>query len=226
MRKTSEKNRGKTADTYLKLILRFPLRSLRTDADLQQAIDVMNELLDRPQRDEGEDDYLDVLSDLVEKYEREHHPIAPAGDGAMVRFLLDLRELSQVGLARQTGIAESTISAVISGRRQLSRRHIGILAGFFQVEPAVFLSESTSRSLSPAKRDNRQIVILLAAERMLLDGGDESFAHGPGRHRPFAQGQRTPPIMNSLSSLFFASVTPSVKSSTVSPGSSVIEHDS
>ena len=138
MSATKEKRRHKISDSYLKLIKRFPLRSLRSDAELQQAIDVINGLLDRWPLDEGEQDYLDVLSDLVEKYECEHHPIASASDSAMVRFLLQLRDLSQVELARQTGIAESTISAVLSGKRHFNRRHIGIIADFFHVEPTVF----------------------------------------------------------------------------------------
>jgi HTH-type transcriptional regulator / antitoxin HigA len=127
-----------TKKAAMELIKRFPLRPLRTDAELQEAIKTINDLLDRWNLDEGEHDYLDVLSDLVEKYEQEQHPISPASDGAMIRFLLDMRDLSQVDLARHTGIAESTISAVLSGKRQLSRRHIGVLASFFHVEPAVF----------------------------------------------------------------------------------------
>jgi len=137
-RGTQQRAKGKTRDRYLDLVKRFPLRPIRSGDELDEAIKFMNGLLDRWDLDEGERDYLDVLSDLVEKFEHDHHPIAPASDGAMVRFLLDLRDLSQVELARQTGIAESTISAVLSGKRQLSRRHIGILAVFFAVDPAVF----------------------------------------------------------------------------------------
>src|ERR1700677_1609344 len=100
MRKRKEQPRGKTSDSYFKLVKQFPLRSLHSDAELQEAINVINGLLDRWQLDDGEQDYLDVLSGLVEKYERDHHPIAPASDDAMIRFLLELRDLSQVELAR------------------------------------------------------------------------------------------------------------------------------
>jgi HTH-type transcriptional regulator / antitoxin HigA len=130
--------KGCERDSYLELVCRFPLRPLRADADLDRAVEVIDGLLDRRKLDDGEQDYLDVLSDLVEKYEDEHVPIPPASDGDIIRFLLELRALSQADLARQAGIAESTISAVLSGKRQLSRRHIGILATFFKVEPAVF----------------------------------------------------------------------------------------
>ena len=61
--------------SYLALIRRFPLRTLASEADLDRATAVMNSLLDRDDLDPAEDDYLDVLSDLVERYEDKHHPL-------------------------------------------------------------------------------------------------------------------------------------------------------
>src|SRR4029077_9477035 len=60
--------------SYLALIRRFPLRPIASEAELDRATAVMNSLLDRD-LDPAEDDYLDVLSDLVERYEDQHHPI-------------------------------------------------------------------------------------------------------------------------------------------------------
>jgi HTH-type transcriptional regulator/antitoxin HigA len=37
-----------------------------------------------------------------------------------------------------TGVAESTISEVLSGKRKLNRKQIGKLAQFFHVDPGVF----------------------------------------------------------------------------------------
>jgi HTH-type transcriptional regulator/antitoxin HigA len=122
----------------LELIQRFPLRPLHTEEELDDAIAVIDSLLDRADLDDGERDYLDVLSDLVEKYEEDHHPIPAASDGEILRFLLETHELSQVGAAKKTGIAESTISAVLAGKRRLNRAQIGKLAALFHVEPGVF----------------------------------------------------------------------------------------
>jgi HTH-type transcriptional regulator/antitoxin HigA len=41
-------------------------------------------------------------------------------------------------VARQAGIAESTISEVIAGKRSLSRGHIGKLSRYFGVQPGAF----------------------------------------------------------------------------------------
>jgi HTH-type transcriptional regulator / antitoxin HigA len=130
---------GRREDRYLDLVRRFPLRPLRSDADLDAAIAVIDELLDHADLTDPEQDYLDVLSDLVDAYEDEHIPIAPVGDADMLRFLIENKDVTQSQLAAEAGIAESTISEVLSGKRKLNRTQIGKLARYFHVEPGVFV---------------------------------------------------------------------------------------
>jgi HTH-type transcriptional regulator/antitoxin HigA len=127
------------SDRYLDLIRAFPLRTLRSEKDLEEAIAVIDSLLDRDSLDDGEEDYLDVLSDLVRKYEDEHHPLPPVSDADMLRHLIEARDVSQLKVAAETGIAESTISSILTGKRGMSRNHIELLARYFKVSPAVFI---------------------------------------------------------------------------------------
>ena len=129
---------GKSQDRYLQLVQRFPLRPLRTDTDLDAAVDVVDELIDRGDLTTAEQDYLDVLSDLIEAYENEAVPMKPVGDADMLRFLIEQRGVTQAELAKQSRIVESTISEVLAGKRKLNRAQIGKLARFFHVEPGVF----------------------------------------------------------------------------------------
>lgn len=128
-------------DRYLELVQRFPLRPIRSDEELERAIFMVNELIDRDERDADEEDYLDVLSDLVEKYETEQHPIPPASDADMLRYLIESWGVTQAKVAADTGIPESTISEILSGKRGLSRTNIGVLARHFHVSPATFRFE-------------------------------------------------------------------------------------
>ena len=75
-------------DRYLELVRTFPLRPIRADADLDRAIEIIDSLIDRDDLDEGEADYLDVLGDLVHRYEDKHLPIQEFSDADMLRFLL------------------------------------------------------------------------------------------------------------------------------------------
>lgn len=132
---------GTTEDRYLHLIRRFPLRPLRTAADLDAAVTVIDELVDRALLTPPEQDYLDVLSDLVETYESESIPMRPVGDAELLRFLIEHKGVSQAGVASSAGIAESTISEVLAGKRKLNRGQIAKLARYFCLDPGAFLAE-------------------------------------------------------------------------------------
>jgi len=125
-------------DAYLRLVLQVPLRPIRSDEELDRATRMIDALLDKEERNQDEQDYLDVLSDLVERYESEEYPMAPVSDAEMLRHLIEARGVSQADVARDAGIAESTVSEVLAGKRNLSRSHIGKLARYFSVAPGVF----------------------------------------------------------------------------------------
>lgn len=135
-------NSAKAPASYLALIQRFPLRPITSESALDQASAMIHALLDRDDLDHAEADYLEVLSDLVERYEEKHHPIGDVSGGAMLRFLIDQKGVKQADVARGAGIAESTVSEVLAGRRPLNRTQIGKLARYFHVAPGVFLPES------------------------------------------------------------------------------------
>ena len=129
----------KGVDCYLELVRRLPLRPIRTDDELDRAIGVVNSLIDRDELDEGEQDYLYVLGDLVSKYEKEYHPLPRVSDAEMLRHLIESRDTTQAKTAAGAGIAESTVSDILAGRRGMNRKHIEALAKFFGVSPMVFM---------------------------------------------------------------------------------------
>jgi HTH-type transcriptional regulator/antitoxin HigA len=135
--KTQFRLKGKNRDSYLELIQEFPLASIRSERHVEEAQKVMDSLLARGRLDEGEEMYLDALSDLVAAYEDDHHAIEPASDADMLRHLLEAKEVSQIELSRDTGIPKSSISEVLSGKKQFSRQMIRKFANFFKVDVSV-----------------------------------------------------------------------------------------
>jgi HTH-type transcriptional regulator / antitoxin HigA len=131
-------------DTYLELVKRFPLIHIRDERHLDEALEVLNELL-RHDRDQGIQEYLDVLTDLVAAYEDEHVPIADVSEADVLRELMRCNGLSQMALAKAVGIAQSTISAVLTGARSLTKGQIVKLAKFFGIAPAAFLPREPRR---------------------------------------------------------------------------------
>src|SRR3954447_11623794 len=103
-------------DTYFDLVKRFPLTHIRDDAHLDEAADLIDQLL-RQDRDAGAQAYLDVLTDLVESYEGQHVPIPDASEADVLHELMAAHRISQPQLAKAVGIAQSTLSAVLNGKR-------------------------------------------------------------------------------------------------------------
>jgi HTH-type transcriptional regulator/antitoxin HigA len=126
-------------DSYLELVKKFALRPLRTDKELDRAIEMIDSLIIRGDLEPGEQDYLDILTDIVERYERVEHPMLPVSDAALLRHLIDARGVTQSKLASDVQIPMSTISEVLSGKRRLNRNHIALLAKYFGVSSAAFM---------------------------------------------------------------------------------------
>jgi antitoxin component HigA of HigAB toxin-antitoxin module len=79
-----------------------------------------------------------VLSDVVEQYEAQAHPIPPASDAALLQHLLEAQEVTPVEVAQATGLAAATLAAVLAGHQRLTREQVGTLARSFHVSPSVF----------------------------------------------------------------------------------------
>jgi HTH-type transcriptional regulator/antitoxin HigA len=138
--KISSSFKGKVRDDYLELVMTFPLASLKSEGQFQAAQAVMDGLLTKGKLNAGEEMYLDALSDLVAAYEDAHWPIEPASDADMLRHLMEAKDVSQAELHRDTGLAKSSISEVLAGRKPFSRQMIRKLADYFKVDVSVLAS--------------------------------------------------------------------------------------
>ncbi len=129
--------KGAGRDSYLELVMAFPLASIKSYEQLQEAQKVMDQLLARGRLDDGEDMYLDALSDLVAAYEDEYFAIEPASDAEMLRHLMEAKGVTQAQLRRDTTIPKSTISEILAGKKPFSRHLIRKLADYFNVDASV-----------------------------------------------------------------------------------------
>lgn len=138
--KAKTNRRRKVADSYLELVMECPLASIKSESQLTVAQDMIDRLLTQGKMDDGEEMYLDALSDLIAAYEDVHHSIPPASDADMLRHLMEAKGVAQVELHRGTGIPKSTISEVLAGKKPFSKTLIRTLADFFQVDTSVLAS--------------------------------------------------------------------------------------
>lgn len=129
--------KGKAKDSYLVLVCDFPLASIQSGEHFEEAQKVMDRLLAKATLDDGEEMYLDALSDLVAAYEDEHVAIGPASDADMLRHIMEAKGVSQAELSRDAAVPRSTVSEVLAGKKPFSRHLIRKFADYFGVDVTV-----------------------------------------------------------------------------------------
>lgn len=127
-------------DTYLKLVLELPLVSIKTEEHLDAAQAMIDRLTDKKKLDGGEQAYLDTLCDLVVVYEDRHHQVPAASDADLLRHLMEAKDVTQIQLHNDTGLAKSGISEILAGKKPFSKTMIGSLASYFRVPTSVFVA--------------------------------------------------------------------------------------
>jgi HTH-type transcriptional regulator/antitoxin HigA len=125
------------------MIRRGAPRLIHNDEELADYTQALFELTAKADPTPEEEDAIELMTLLVERYEQEHYPIPAAEPADVLRFLLESNGLSQRDITAELG-SESTVSLVLSGKRQLNRDHIVRLSHRFHVSPAVFFKASSS----------------------------------------------------------------------------------
>ena len=116
-------------------------RLIHSDKELASYTQALFDLTAKPAPTAHDDEAIALLTLLIDQYESQHHAVPDAEPADVLRFLLDQNGLTQRDIANELG-SETTVSLILSGRRQLTRDHILRLSRRFHVAPSVFFSGS------------------------------------------------------------------------------------
>lgn len=109
--------------------------------DYDNALEIADTLVGRADLTGDQADYLDVLADIIQKYESRHHPISGGGMPLeTLQHMLDERGMNASDLGRLLG-NRALGSAILRGQRQLSKNYIRVLADYFKVSTDLFIDE-------------------------------------------------------------------------------------
>jgi len=124
---------------YAALVALFPLRPLHDEVDYDNALEIAESLVGLADATEDQADYLDVLTDIIQKYETRHHAINGGGTPLQtLQNMMEERGMTASDLGRLLG-NRALGSAILRGQRQLSKFHIRTLADHFRVGADLFL---------------------------------------------------------------------------------------
>jgi len=115
------------------------LRKPRTEADYDVLVQSLDELLDLVGEDESHplNSLVEIIGDWIEVYEREHRPESAPNGVDILRYMMQERGLTQSDLP---GVgAQSVVSEILSGKRQLNLRQLRWLSEHFDMPMETFL---------------------------------------------------------------------------------------
>ena len=119
---------------YGELLARVQPHPIKDDREYDRLVGEVGRLMERGESNlsREETSLLEMLSILIEEYDRKHYPMAPAQPHKMLTFLLEQRGLEPHDLWSVLG-SKSRVSEILSGKRAISKSSAKKLAAFFHV---------------------------------------------------------------------------------------------
>lgn len=115
------------------------LKIIKTEQDHQQALARLMALMDLdPAENSPEQNELDVLAVLIEKYEQETFPVAKPDPVTAIKFRMEQQGLTNKDLMPYMGAA-SKVSEVLNGKRPLSLNMIRKLSSGLGISADVLI---------------------------------------------------------------------------------------
>lgn len=162
---------------YLALIERFPLRPLRTEAELDKALAISLEMYERLESlSNDEEDYLEVLSDLIVVYESKHYPVEPLKPFEHLRECMREHKMKQPDLQKLLGVPQGRASELMNGVRELSKQQVMILSKAFKVSPELFLPKRREAVTALTFRDSKKRVNVV--EKFVMETFEQARESG------------------------------------------------
>lgn len=122
---------------YAALLLQFQPEVISDQAQNQIYLRRLEALTSKKSLNRGERKLVELLTLLIEDFERKSDPVHDATPIEVVRHLMEAHDLRQKDLTDVFG-SESIVSEVLRGKRELTKDHIKRLSARFGVSPAVF----------------------------------------------------------------------------------------
>jgi HTH-type transcriptional regulator / antitoxin HigA len=134
---------GELPQEFDQLCRLLPPRPLRDEHDLDNATELAHALAVLSARSDGQNDYLETLSLLIEHYEHEHWAIETDGVDAvsLLRRLMNDHAMNAGDLGRLMGDPAAMVE-VLDGRARLDPDQMRRLGDHFRVDPGLFLRPS------------------------------------------------------------------------------------
>jgi HTH-type transcriptional regulator / antitoxin HigA len=123
---------------YARLLAQILPSVIHSETENEHFIEILEKLEHRSRKwSPAEAKLAELLTLLIENFEDNNYKLKAATPIEVLRELMESNDLKQKDLADVFG-AKSTVSAVLNGKRDMTREHIQQLSRRFKVSPEVF----------------------------------------------------------------------------------------
>lgn len=127
------------SQVYGDLLAQYQPKIITTEAENERALAVVESLIHQNDLTPEEDQILELLVALIEKFESENYlPDNLSTPLSRLIFLMSANNLRQTDLIEVFG-SKGIVSEVLNGKRQISKSHAHKLGEFFHLNPTLFL---------------------------------------------------------------------------------------
>ncbi|MEA5595292.1 transcriptional regulator [Rivularia sp. UHCC 0363] len=128
------------SEIYSQLLSKYQPRIIQTEAENEEFLKVVEELLARKNLTPEENTILDLLVKLIEDFEDKHYPIPKGTVSSMLLHLMEAQDKTKESLVQVFGSLEK-IDKVINGDLEITSQQAVELGNFFHVDANLFLNE-------------------------------------------------------------------------------------
>lgn len=127
-------------NVYRSLFAEFQTKVITSEEENERALAVVEKIMAlRENITPEQDDLLELLVTLIEKFEDEYYQLLrESNPHSMLQFLMEQRNLKQSDLVGILG-SKGVTSEVVNGKRSISKAQAKALGEFFHVSAALFL---------------------------------------------------------------------------------------
>lgn len=123
---------------YAQLLHKTVPRIIRSEEENEHFTALLEQITRKGDKaSSAEEQLAELLTLLIEQFEEKHYALPNTKPEQVLRALMDANGLRQKDLVNVFG-AESTVSAVLSGKRKMTAQHIKRLCKRFRVSPEIF----------------------------------------------------------------------------------------
>jgi len=137
------------------------LKVIKTKTQYFEYCDELERLSSLPSISASQEDKIELLTVLIEKWDEEHSSNEDKHPVDMLKQLMEMHELNAAGLSKHTGIDKTVLSKILNYKKGFSKEVIRILSGFFKVSQEAFnkpyrIDAPDEKDISKLKRSSQR----------------------------------------------------------------------